>query len=966
MPHNSFMPFADERRRFVLICAWSALIGLLLLSGGVSAAAAGVFPGAPIVQRIGPQDYRATPLLWSVAAAPGRLYVASADGVLVHDGADWDTVPLPGGRDATLVRHLPDGTLMAGGFDTWGRLEYDPIEGHRYVDLLAESGLGEAERAIGPVWEIVQTPQGVFVQSQKALHLWPADGGRLQSWPMPPEMRTLMALGGQLFARHQGRGFGVLRDGELQLIPGGETFAELPVAALLAWGGSRYLVAADGVWRMDDGRVQRVLVWPQQELAVYVVEPLEGGGFVLGTEDGEILHVDAGLRLRQFLKVSEQMIADLTHDAEGRLWAVTDTEVLRIDLPSPWSLIGHNQGLRGLVADSAEFDGALWVAATRGLQRLRADGSGGVLAERLPWVPHEAHALLADERGLLVGEREGLLWLRHGQAAPKRLHQGESVTHLLAARDAPDRVWAVAEEQLLGLRHGPDGWRVEQRWPFEGMAPLRVLELQAGELWFSDDRGAPQRWRIDPNDGRLDRQAFGPERGLPIDGSEQPKLHHIDGQLKAWSKGRLYRLDDAGQAFSAIEAPAWMQALLKPEHLTVVETPKGLFAVTPRDLLLRRPSATDWERVQVAGGSSSSFGLPRVGAGGVLRVPVWNGLLQYDPAHPDAPLPPLAVGFERLQVRVEGGEWQPAEPLHGVLALRSDQMLRMRFGLRSLEPGASYRYRLSGVVDEFTEWADRDLSIRSLEPGDYTFEVEGRLPSGRTVAPLRLQLRVLPDWHQRTALRLLALGLLVLAVIGAARWMVRRRVLRFAALNRLLEQRVAERTEALEQANARLSAMTVLDALTGVNNRRAFDLALAREWARGMESRRPLAALMVDVDHFKRFNDTHGHLEGDRVLIELGVVLGEGLQPPREMLARYGGEEFVLLLPGLGLEQAVQRAERLRRGVERSPLGVTVSIGVAVLVPEAGEDPARLIREADMALYEAKRRGRNRVVQAGA
>lgn len=960
------MSFAVEYRRFALICAWIALIGLLLLPVLVRATSAGTYPGAPIVQRIGPQEYRATPLLWSLAAAPGRLYVASADGVLVHDGVGWNTVPLPGGLGATLVRRLPDGTLMVGGFDTWGRLEYDPNEGYRYIDLLAESGLDEAEQAIGPVWEIVQTPQGVFVQSQKALHQLPAAGGRLQHWPMPPEMRSLMRLGGQIYARHQGRGFGVLRDGELQLIPGGEAFADLPVAGLLAWGGSRYLVAADGVWRMDDDRVQRVLVWPQQKLAVYVVEPLEGGGFVLGTEDGELLHVDANLRLRQFLRLSEQMIADLARDAEGKLWAVTDTEVLRIDLPSPWSLIGRVQGLRGLVADSAEFDGALWVAATRGLQRLRADGSGGVVAERLPWVPHEANTLLADERGLLVGEREGLLWLRHGQAAPKRLHQGESVTHLLAARDAPDRVWAVAEEQLLGLRHGPDGWRVEQRWPFEGMAPLHVLELQAGELWFSDDRGAPQRWHIDPNDGQLDRQIFGPERGLPNDGPERPRLHVLDGQLMAWSKGRLYRLDDAGQAFNAIEAPAWMQALLQPQRLTVVETSKGLFAVTPRDLLLRRPSSSHWERLQVAGESSSGFGLPRTSARGVLRVPVWNGLLQYDPAHPSRPLPPLAVGFERLQVRVEGGDWQAAEPQHGILALRSGQMLRMRFGLRSLESGASYRYRLSGVVEEFTEWADRDLAIRGLDPGDYAFEVEGRLPSGRAVAPLRLQLRVLPEWHQRTALRLLALGLLLLAVIGAVRWAVRRRMQRFAALNRLLEQRVAERTEALEQANARLSAMTVLDALTGVNNRRAFDLALAREWARGMESRRPLAALMVDVDHFKRFNDTHGHLEGDRILIELGVLLGEGLQPPREMLARYGGEEFVLLLPGMGLEQAVQRAERLRRGVERSTLGVTVSIGVAVLVPEAGEDPSRLIREADMALYEAKRRGRNRVVQAGA
>lgn len=957
------MPATALQRRFATLAVTGTLwLGVSLASLPLLAA---VFAGKPILERIGPHEYRATPLLWSLTTAPGRLYVGSADGLLSYDGVAWTLLPLPGGVDATVVRRLPDGTVMVGGHDTWGRLDHDPVNGYHHVDLLAASGLDAEARKLGVVWEIAQTGEGVLVHSERFLQLLPADGGPLQVWPTPPAMRSLLVSGGEVFARFEGKGLGRLRQGEWQPLPGGERFAETAVAAVLAWGGNRYVVAADGVWRIERGGFRRALAWPRPELPVYVVAPLEGGGFVLGTADGELLHVDAGLRLRQVFKASEQMVVDLRHDPEGRLWVATETEVLRVDLPSRWSLLGGYEGLHGLVTDSAEFDGALWVAGGRGLQRLTADGRGGVRTERLPWVSLEAYALLADERGLLVAERQGLWLLRRGETRPQRLHGGSGVTHLLPARGDPDRVWAVAETHVLDLQHGPEGWRIARRWPLDGMVPQQVLELLPGELWFSDDRGAPQRWRID-DEGRLDRQVFGPERGLPQNGPNRPRLFAIDGEVMAWADGQLHRLDPAGTGFAVTEPAAWMRELHQPERLEIVETAMGLFAVSPRDLLLRRKDSRDWERVQFGGAASSGFGMPRLGASGVLRVPAWNGLLQYNPEGPLPTLQPLAVAFDRLQTRWQDGDWQPAQPEHGVLRLRSGEALRLRFGLQTLEAGATYRYRLSGVVDAFTEWADRDLAIRGLSPGEYDFEVEGRLPSGRPVAPMRLRLLVEPSWYQHPLLRLAALTLLLLGSAWAVRSFARRRVARVEAANRLLEQRIAERTEALEQANAQLSAIAVIDPLTQVNNRRAFDLALGREWARCMQSGQPLAALMIDADHFKAFNDRFGHLEGDRALVGLASVLGQGLQPPREMLARYGGEEFVLLLPGVRPEQAMERAERLRCAVALSRVGVTVSIGVAVRVPAAGESSSRLIREADMALYAAKRAGRNRVQYAEA
>jgi diguanylate cyclase (GGDEF)-like protein len=149
-----------------------------------------------------------------------------------------------------------------------------------------------------------------------------------------------------------------------------------------------------------------------------------------------------------------------------------------------------------------------------------------------------------------------------------------------------------------------------------------------------------------------------------------------------------------------------------------------------------------------------------------------------------------------------------------------------------------------------------------------------------------------------------------------------------------------------------------------------MDEMFPRQISRSERSAQPLALLMVDIDRFKRLNDTYGHLIGDVVLKAVARRLTETLRPT-DFLVRYGGEEFVALLPGAAQAQALAAAERLRTAVERSDfaaadpravLKVTVSIGVAVLAPE--ENVERLIERADTALYRAKAAGRNNVVFA--
>lgn len=190
-----------------------------------------------------------------------------------------------------------------------------------------------------------------------------------------------------------------------------------------------------------------------------------------------------------------------------------------------------------------------------------------------------------------------------------------------------------------------------------------------------------------------------------------------------------------------------------------------------------------------------------------------------------------------------------------------------------------------------------------------------------------------------------------------------------SALNDMA-RRLAEREHELRSSNHQLAELASVDALSGLANRRAFDTRLQTEWQRGLKLNRPLALMMIDVDHFKAFNDHYGHVEGDACLRKVGVTLGSIAEDDGDFAARYGGEEFVLLLPGADVEKALATAERLRQTVHAlaishaaAPSGlVTISVGVAALVPSTERTAGHLIEAADAGLYAAKRRGRDAVV----
>jgi diguanylate cyclase (GGDEF)-like protein len=176
-----------------------------------------------------------------------------------------------------------------------------------------------------------------------------------------------------------------------------------------------------------------------------------------------------------------------------------------------------------------------------------------------------------------------------------------------------------------------------------------------------------------------------------------------------------------------------------------------------------------------------------------------------------------------------------------------------------------------------------------------------------------------------------------------------------------------------KRAEMALKTLAASDGLTGLANRRSFDQALAMQWSRAQRTKRPLSLLFADVDHFKPYNDLHGHQKGDECLRAVAAAIGENASRPADLSARYGGEEFAIIMPETDPKGARKVAERLRDALVglrlthgASTVGplVTLSIGIATQIPgdELGAD--WLLGRADQALYAAKLSGRNRVIAA--
>lgn len=208
-------------------------------------------------------------------------------------------------------------------------------------------------------------------------------------------------------------------------------------------------------------------------------------------------------------------------------------------------------------------------------------------------------------------------------------------------------------------------------------------------------------------------------------------------------------------------------------------------------------------------------------------------------------------------------------------------------------------------------------------------------------------------------------------IVTGAAWLFNRLLLDSQLRDFRNRKKIEQQARALQEANDKLQRLALIDGLTQVSNRRFFDERLDQEWRRLARSGEVLSIILCDVDYFKKYNDTYGHLAGDACLQQVAKALQLAVKRPADVVARYGGEEFIIILPETGAAGALHVADQILRQVSSLKIPhraseiadyVTVSVGVATTLPSSEIEPSQLVKKADESLYNAKQNGRNKVV----
>jgi len=946
----------------------------------------------------------------------GRLWIGTQDGAAFYDGQQWHTVDMPSRIQSNFVRAIlasTDGNLWfgtrAGGLfrlkdGQWSEAASLCVKADcTRINALAETtsatgapviwagtyggGLGRLEDGR---WTIFSTEHGlpsnriwgllaeeddtgttVWVGTEAGLAVLRPGSDRLAVDPgFPTEsVNSLSRLPdeegrGALWVGTYGAGLARLKDGRwswtttehglpsnffTSLVPGTSIGGEPSL-----WAGSD----GGGLVRIGNENIDTISIrtgLPSN--AVYSLLETHSADapamLWVGTRNGGLAQLVEGAWRRvvpENLTSAAPINALLeTSAADGskELWLGTDGEGLYRSVNGRWTHFTDQLPVQTIqcLSEVRTSDGRSvpWIGTRNGGLLAHAQGRWTLFTEENGALPSNMVQTIlqarSDDRSPLmwVGTRKGLARFSHGRwthIGPIEDHALGSVLSLLETQD-PDggtTLWVGSSEGLATFHRGQ--WRVLNRKAGLVNTAVQCLfertDAQGGRsIWVGTDGGGVTVLDVDDDDRLL----------FTLTDTSKPALpNSVINSIVEDLEGRIYILTNSGVA-----------------RLTQI----GSDADDLGAYFLKTYTTEDGLQL-----NEGNRGAALVDEAGRVWVGTVGGAAVLDPSieRPDQRADQLLMDASLVT--------KPNEPLiHGVTLDHRNKHILFTYALLSYfkENDTRYRTQLIGLDESPTAWTrESRREYQTLGYGTYTFRLWGRDFAGNVSGPVEFDFEVRPaPWETRWALLLVAMALVLAVILG---YQARIRTLR--TQEKRLSLLVDSRTQELATANQTLVGLSYADSLTGIGNRRRFDQILETEWRRALRSGQSLALVLLDIDHFKEFNDKYGHPEGDECLKTVATKIFDSLPRSGDSISRYGGDEFAVILPGTDLNGALVVAEQLRLAIanledgNRSPHSesrIEISCGVSAVTPTQSNHHRTLLKAADDGLYLAKSKGRNRV-----
>ncbi|MCB1581911.1 MAG: GGDEF domain-containing protein [Xanthomonadales bacterium] len=891
------------------------------------------------------------------------IYLSYEKGIKIFDGYNWQTLLIP---DTILTRVLYfDGVerVYVGGFDFFGYISRNQYGQYEFIDLTPQ----EDFVAFASIWDIISCNQHIYFKALNHIFELNPDTGNINSWSFEHRLGGILCQDSRLLLQDRTEGMKQLQDEQwveslIHLDDNSLVYQFDPINK-----DQVFIRSLTDNWRIIENEAVKPITFdiPLPELGSYATSlPISNNKLLLGGKDGELIFLDFTTGKAETFQISSDWIAAIIVAKDGGLLILSNFKIFHLTWPSPWRIQDSKTGLSSDIFDLATWNNQLYVTSRSGVfveQSMQPNGYSNTF-QRLNWTPQEAWNLMPlNDEEILLADSHYISLIKNNE---KTILSDVIYPRVFQKSKFHDQQYITYTElDTRILVNDQNSW---SDWVVATGKPNGVTELSEDTLLIATVSG--EFIKVNYNNQNKSVEATvdltQQDELLDQDISELLLFEGPNNQTIAVTPNNYYLWENE----KLKEANLWGLAdVLSPQDLSSLGMApnRQLWAISATKLFLMQ-APNNWLEID---------GTPYVQGGlydiefvdNQIKLSANSVILSYLPDEMSAKSKPsgtLMITSAKLSPKNKPGHINL--PIKNPTPLVIDKgSLTFQYAFTDLKNSGQtrYQYRLAGHNSDWSPLShNTEASFLELPAGNYEFQVKAIDVHGSAHLSEPLAFVIEPVWYQTQWAQLIwTLGsilLLIFLLSAYLRWREKRHEIQKQAL----KQTINEKTLALKMANQALQELAHKDSLTGLSNRLFLDKYINQLIKTKASS---IAVLMLDIDHFKQYNDTHGHLAGDQLLEQFAQSLSASVTRKVDLVARYGGEEFLVILPDVHQQYAQTVAETIRQNTHQKN---NISVSVGVILSKNNEpitdakEVFNLIDDADKALYHAKASGRNRVV----